>query len=387
MVTVNTLSAAFKPEGRYAEVCSRKINGQLVVVWSSTELEDFHWDDFLESTPLGQYQQSSLWARAKSFEDWRPLRIVLTMDDRVAGGFQILIRNSRFGSIGYISKGPVVVEEDNDLLDFVMKLVISTVKTNHLKALILQPPDRSVIDGPAMARHWFLPNHLVEVISATLLVDLSDNMDAISQRIRKNTMIEIRQAERRGIKIRPGCEQDVGIFFRLMLATCERQQTNPAPATEPALLAVWQALSRRDRVRLFLAEYDGAAVAGALCLCFGDRVTIWKKGWSGQHRERHPNQLLLFKAIEWAHQHGYKFFDFAALNPDTASTLLRGEPLAEDQRKSPDFVHLSYGNHPVLLPESRIYINNFIFRIAYRSMMASAQGRALLKFSVGNRIQ
>ena len=379
MTTLSTPLAASGLESHYVPVCSRRINGRLAAAWSSAELEDSNWDDFLEATPLGHFQQSSLWARAKDIDGWRPLRTILTLDGQIAGGFQILTRHTRFGLIGYVSKGPVLIKEEDGLLDFMMELVVSAVKANQLKALILQPPDPSTIDDLILTRHRFLPNHLVNVVSATLLTDLSCGMDQIERRMRKNTLVEVRQACRRGIKVRQGGELDVGTFFRLMRITCERQQTKPAPATESALLAVWEAFNRRGCVHLFLAEYEGAAVAGTFCLCFGDRVTIWKKGWSGQHRERHPNQLLLFKTIEWAQQHGYKLFDFAGLNPEIAAALLRGETLSEIQRKSRDFVHLSYGNLPMLLPESQIYINNPLFQFAYRGVMASCYGRTLAK--------
>ena len=102
------------------------------------------------------------------------------LDGRIAGGFQILTRNSRFGSIGYISKGPVLIKEDNDLLNFMLEMVVSTVKTNRLNALILQPPDKARLTVLPTGIS-FLPNHLVNVISATAVVDLSRQMDKIRQ--------------------------------------------------------------------------------------------------------------------------------------------------------------------------------------------------------------
>ncbi len=336
----------------------------------STKGPDDDWDQFLASVPLGHFQQSSQWALAKSTEGWKPIRAILNSGGRIVGGFQILARDTRFGRFGYISKGPVAAEETPEALAEMIRAVKNTARTERLHALIVQAPDASRIESSLLSSHGFLPNRLVDVVRATLLVDLSLGMEQIGRCMRKNTWVEIRQAQRRGVTIREGTEKDLPAFFELMLATCQRQETRPSPSSAQDLLGVWKAFASKGSARLSLAECDGTAVAGAFCICFGSRVTIWKKGWSGAHRDRHPNQLLLFESIEWAARNGYELFDFAALAPDTARTLLQGGPLSETQKKSRDFVHLSYGNKPVLLPEDQVYLPNPFLRHAYRMAMA-----------------
>src|ERR1017187_3150477 len=110
MTTLSSPLAASGLGSHYVPVCSRLINGQQAAAWLSPELEDPYWDDFLKATPLGHFQQSSLWARAKDIEGWRPVRMILTLDGQIAGGFQILTAHTRFGLIGYVSKGPVVIK-------------------------------------------------------------------------------------------------------------------------------------------------------------------------------------------------------------------------------------------------------------------------------------
>jgi hypothetical protein len=366
------------PSG-YVQVTSREINGRVASTWLSGSVEDALWDDFLEGTPLGHFQQSSLWAQAKASEGWRPIRILLTIDGDPGGGFQVLARKSRFGGIGYVSKGPVLAREEPALAEFLLEQLVWTAKRHRLLALIVQVPDESRIDARLFGRRQFLPNHLIDVGRATLLADLSRGADAILRRLRKATANEIRQARQRGIRIREGGEADVGTFFRLMTATCERQGTQPNPASEPALASVWRAFHAAGRMRLTLAEYEGEAVAGSWCFCFGERVTGWKKGWSGRQRERHPNSLLVFEAIEWASRQGYKLFDFCSLSPDVARALLRGETLSEEQRKSRDFLHLSFGDKPALLPESQIHVSRWWARGIYRTIMANRWLRRTVK--------
>ncbi len=363
------------PEG-YRLSHTANLDGRAAQWWESPALRDAAWDEFLEAVPLGHFQQSSRWAQAKSPEGWQPIRRVLTLDDRICGGFQILFRQTRFGRIGYISKGPVAESETPATIALLFDALRSVARISRLRALILQPPDQSTLDRAALTAHGLLPNHLVRVIRATLLVDLALGMEAIGRHIRRSTWSEIRKAHRRGITIREAGEADLAAFFRLMLATCERQDVQPSPASPEALLGLWKAF-QPNKIRLTLAEFQGEPAAGGLCLRFGSRVTFWKKGWSGAHRDRHPHQLLQHEAVEWSCKNGYEFFDFAGLRPDIATTVLNGRELSEEQKKARDFINLSHGNHPVLLPEDRIYIPNPGLRSFYRACMAFPLSRKL----------
>src|SRR5258706_39485 len=75
--------------------------GGTAVASISRQVEDSCWDKFLQETPLGQFQQSTIWARAKASEGWRVVRLVLTVDEEIVGGFQILWRPSWRGRVAY----------------------------------------------------------------------------------------------------------------------------------------------------------------------------------------------------------------------------------------------------------------------------------------------
>jgi len=273
------------------------------------------------------------------------------------------------GTIGYLYKGPVSAPDEPAFLDYLLELLVSIARTNQLKAVIVQPPDESKLNGAFLARHHFLPNRIVDVISATLLVNLSFGMTDIVNRMRKSTVVQVKRARRRGVVIREGGETDIHTFFSLMKSTCERQRTTPVPSTEAALRAVWEAFRPQDGVRLSLADCEGEPVAGMWCIRFGQRITGWKKGWSGAYPERYPNQLVAFEAIEWACRTGGKLFDFSAMDRKIAVDMIRGVPLDENCEVSRDWFNLGFGNTAQLLPESRIYISNPIARFLYKGVV------------------
>ncbi len=186
-------------------------------------------------------------------------------------------------------------------------------------------------------------------------------------------------AERRGLTVREGGETDLGAFFRLMRETCRRQETAPNPATEAAVRQIWAAFHPRGRFRLILAEYEREPVAAALCLCFGRRLTIWKKGWSGRHPDKKPNHLVMLEALKWAHAQGFQLLDCVGMNREMAAAVLRGDPLTEEQKKDRTYFFLGFGGRPVLLPEARVHIPSSFQKSIYRLAIATPLGRYLLR--------
>ena len=102
----------------YERLDQRILEEGTVTAWISRDGTDTFWDDFLSQTPLGQFQQSTIWARAKHSEGWRSVRVLFTVEDVLVGGFQLLERSSLWGRIGYVSKGPVILADRMPLAQY-----------------------------------------------------------------------------------------------------------------------------------------------------------------------------------------------------------------------------------------------------------------------------
>ena len=337
---------------------------------AGAQISASEWDAFLLSSGRGQFQQSSLWAKAKAAQGWQPIRRGFRRQSGLAGGFQLLVRPTRLGRIGYIYKGPVLRDEDTQGIAAISSLIAETVRDQRLRALVIQPPDGSRLDVALLQVEGFLPNCLVKTISATLQIDLAPGLEEVRRKIRRSTRAEIRQASERGVRARQGGRADIGGFFDLMAATCARQQTSPSPADVASMEAVWDAFEPTNQVKLFLAECEGELVAGLWCIGFGRRMVAWKRGWTGRYPERNPNQLVTYEAIRWAIEEGYEIFDFDAVDRALAEAVLRGEPLSVAQKRSRHFINLAFGARAVLLPESVVYFPNPLVRSVYRGWAA-----------------
>lgn len=360
------------------KIGQRDLGDRRIAAWLSEAPEDLEWDLFLMRTVLGQYQQSSVWARAKATEAWRVTRVVLTGDEEViVGGFQVLYKSSWWGGIGYVSKGPVVEHASGELAQYAVDLLQGVCARLRLRALIVQLPDECADGQFQLLDRGFLINVIGKVIESTWLIGLAPKRHGLERAMTANTRQEVRQAIRRGVVIREGSNGDLPVFFDLMRSSCRRQGASPSPSSIDFLHSLWGAASPSGSIKLFFAEYEGTPVCGLLCIIFGRRVSFWKKGWSEAEGHRHPNELLMFKSLEWAASMGHGDVDFGSFDDESAVAMLRCANGPAEYKTSRHFFNARFGGRPMILPAAMIYIPNSLLRLAYRLVFGRKIRRAV----------
>ena len=334
-------------------------------VWSSTTLSDPWWDAFLRSTPYGQFQQSSLWAEYKAWEGWQCQRVVVTSEVGIVGGLQLLYKRGRIGRIGYVSKGPVCLTDDESLVRLLVSRMTIEAKALGLSGLITQLPDESRVDVGLCEEFGFMPSNPVGVIEATYLIDISDPLDVVRARMHRSLRSNLRKALGKGAQVREGAEGDLPDFFELMANSCRRQGVVPSPPSLESIRCMWSIFSRTNEIHVSFAECAGSRPAAVLNLLFGDRTTLWKKGWDGTHRDWHSNELVEYHAIEKAHRQGHRICDLCSIDTAAAKDILRGEEPGRSLRTR-DAFNLKFGGYPKLLPPAMVYIPSEALRWGYR---------------------
>ena len=148
--------------------------GQTFEAQLSSEPADPRWDEFLQRSAVGQFQQSGAWAGYKVTQGWSVIRVVLSCQDSIVGGFQILWKDTRFGRVAYLSKGPVIPDDTDALSVPALELLRSLAADHRFRAMIVQPPDDSGLSQlDAFQTSGFLPAPFLGVIDSTLLIDLA----------------------------------------------------------------------------------------------------------------------------------------------------------------------------------------------------------------------
>jgi len=202
-----------------------------------------------------------------------------------------------------------------------------------------------------------------------VLIDLSQTSGEILGGMKTKTRYNINLGIRRGIMVRQGNVHDLDIFFNLMLATCARRNTHPVPSDRKYFESLWNEFSPRGWVRLHLAEYCGEVVCAAFSFSFGDTFRLWKFGWSGEHGNISPSNVLYWRIIEEAKSDGFRFIDFVSLDTEIARNFESGAVITPELKTKPFYgptiFKLGFGGKIVHLPEAFCYFPNPLFRLLY----------------------
>jgi len=336
------------------------------------------WDSFLAATPGGQYVQTSLWGQVKALLGWRAARVVVSQSDRIVAGAQVLLRPLPLvGAIGHVPKGPVLAFDDPRLTQLVLEALHHLARAHRLQYLVVQPPRPYAALAQQLPRWGFRPSATHLLSPATLLLDLTQDLDDILTQMKKKTRYSIRHGLREGITVREGTERDLPTFYRLLVATSQRQHFAVHP--EAYYARMWQVLGPPGYLKLLLAEYRGEAVAAVLLIPFGRTVVFAKGGWSGQYRQYCPNNVLHWTAIRWAKAQGYHHYDFGSLRPSTVRAMEAGAVHRDSQTYPVDAFKLGFGGQVTRFPAPADCITNPVLRWAYTTVFPKLAHRPLVK--------
>jgi len=365
----------------YIELDCTQTDKGLLTARLSLQKDDPQWDAYLAKTTYGQFYQTSMWAQVRMLDGWQPLIVVVTLDDAIVGGFQILIKSKRHvGKIGLLLKGPVVASDDPIIWNYVIDTLKNTARKNRIKALIIQPADRDKLMPGALAKADFSLNHLEYVVkNNTVVINLQKDEESLFMDIKRTKRQNINTAIRKGVIVREGGREDLRTFFRFMLETCKRQGVSPSPSNEEFLFKLWDIFSSSENVKIFVSEYEGKIITCLIVIPFGDTAYLWKFGWSGEYAKVFPNLIIYWEIFKWAKANGYHFADLGAISKELAETLWNNEHISDELHKTYSYFKVSFGGEVVRLTEGFVYIYNPLIRCAYNAFMPYINSKPSLK--------
>jgi lipid II:glycine glycyltransferase (peptidoglycan interpeptide bridge formation enzyme) len=157
--------------------------------------------------------------------------------------------------------------------------------------------------------------------------------DALLAKMKNKWRYNVRLAEKRGVIVRMGGEDDLLTFYSLYEETARRDGFLIRP---PAYyLATWKTFLRAQNMpdnpaggALLLAEHpdDPQPLAGLFLLRYGATTWYFYGASSERHRRDMPNYLLQWEALRWSIAHGCTTYDWwgAPTNLDDPDDALQG---------------------------------------------------------------
>jgi len=288
------------------------------------------WNEWVASLPGAHILQTWEWAQIKAQYGWRPDPYVwFDENDKVVAATMLLQRGiplrgfSARMRVIYAPKGPLLDWGDAILRDCVMGDLARLAR--KLGGIFIKiDPDVDLgtgIPGEESAREeplgqtvvldlknagWLFSDEQVQFRN-TVLVDLHPDEQALLAAMKQKTRYNIRLAGRRGVRVRPGSQADLGALYRLYIETSARDGF--AIRDEAYYRSVWTSFMQAGMAEPLLAEVDGEIVAAVIVFYFASRAWYLYGMSRAEHREKMPNYLLQWEAMRRARANGCLIYD------------------------------------------------------------------------------
>ncbi len=339
--------------------------------------DDPHWDEFLEQVPGGHHVQSSMWARVKATVGFRADRVIAERDGQIVAGAQILSRPvSRLGRVGYLANGPIAAPSESTAAAAVLNGVETVAREQRIRHLTVQPPVGAAQPFQGDER-TYRPASVYVTPGATIMLDLTDDIDSILAAMQRKTRYNIRVSARKGILVRSGSADDLGLYHQMLVETAKRQGFTPFP--REYFDEMWRALSPGGHLRMAVAEHEGSPISAQLAVAFGGTVVNKLSVWSGSEGARRPNEAIQWSTMQWAKENGYASYDLEGISPEAAHLLLDGKSLPDSFDQTVTSFKLGFGGQVVVAPAPREYLYNRAARWAFTELYPRVRSRRVVK--------
>jgi peptidoglycan pentaglycine glycine transferase (the first glycine) len=274
------------------------------------------WNRFVEAQPTGNITQTYEWGELPDALGGDALRLGAIEDGALVGTMLagIAVAPGLHRPYLYVPRGPVVADPAGPALAALVARADEEARRRGAFMLKVEP---SVADGDAvwlnaLHRLDFHPNRFATHPRRSWVLDIRPTESELLGGMKEKWRYNIRLAGRKGVTVRLASNlADLATFYALYQETAARDVFFIHPQRHYE--RIWQLYGARDAAALLLAEYAGEPIAGLFALRCGAVTTYMFGASSNRERNRMPNHLLQWTAIQWAKAHGCTIYDFRAI--------------------------------------------------------------------------
>jgi lipid II:glycine glycyltransferase (peptidoglycan interpeptide bridge formation enzyme) len=285
------------------------VSGYAVVENPSAEL----WNSFLKMSPegnLGQCFEMGEIAKV-AYPRTKVVRLCITYNGEPIGIVQGTYSSYfGFGMTLKVIRGPIINAKTKENLQLVGNLLKELENYSKRKRII-----RAQILVP---NSWQLQEVFHKMGYAALkieneyVVNLGEGAQKLWKSIDHNKRRNIKKAMNEGVEIAQShTYEDLRTFISMYEATAKRRSFLMYPPSW--FEAMWKAF-KPELSKVFLAYWKGKSVSGVYIVIHGKIVYALSAGSRTEGWEVRPNDILHWKAMEWACQNGYSKYDMGTVS-------------------------------------------------------------------------
>jgi len=266
------------------------------------------WNRFAAAHPDANLLHAGSWGDLKARYGWRVARLAVGDADAPRGGVQVLTRTRRVSPLGpsiglaYVPRGPLA-DSDADARALIQA---ASTQARRLGASLLRVEPARAGHAAVLQALGFRKIDAFVQIPRTAIVDLAADDAALLASFKSKMRYNIRLAARRGVCVQTdSSEAAFDEFYELTKATAVRQ------GFAVHAKSYYRDVARTfgDDAALFVARYEGRALAALLSVAFGPEAVYLYGASSDAERGRMAPHATQWAAMQWARTRGCRRYD------------------------------------------------------------------------------
>ncbi len=274
---------------------------KVITEYPNAELEK-KWFEFLQDSTHSSHYTSPGFHKMPYWKGKNPFT-VLVLDDGKIVGVACSLHEEKEIMAGLAVRPQVAFAKDADA---------SKVAETMLEGLM------SVIgkDGELITLHSMAKIEAFEELGLSvkraegsmelIVLDLSEGSEDIFKNFSQSRRSDIRKALRQGkLEIKElETFEEIKELHAIHLDWCRFKEVEPETFEE--FKTAWQ---QKDYLRIFIAKTEGKVIAGSIFrFCEGGLVEYSANNSMPEYRNLRPNDVIVWKAIEWSAEQGFPYF-------------------------------------------------------------------------------
>lgn len=274
-------------------------------------------DKFLTSTFHSPFLQSYGWSEFQEKIGNKTHRFGVFSNEYLVGVASAFQVRSKLNSYLYIPWGPTLNKWDKGVVEELLSNFKTIAEKENLDFVRLEPRVIGESEANKLVKIGLKKNQSFTQPECSAILDLSKSEEELMSALSDSTRYNIRNVERKGVKVRQGKREDVETFEKLLKETSERHKftTDIHPDYYKNQFVTTNKAGMMD---IFVAEFEGEPLAAALVIFFGDTTTYLHAASSRARPKLRAPYLLIWESILEGKRRGYKYFDFWGITPERA---------------------------------------------------------------------
>jgi len=271
--------------------------------------------DYIKSKDISNFYHSRNWIKAieESYKI-KPFILGLIDNKKIINVIPFfLLKSNFFGSklvsLPYGDYGGFILS--NQKVDWLLKKLNDIAKENDVDYVEIREPNLE------FEKH--LKSFETRSQYYTFVLNLDQPVEDIWKSFDKKVRNNIRKAEKFHAKVVEGNKKDLEEFYRLYVNTMKK--LGSPPHSLDFFDNVFKYCSKN--VKLLFAAHDNKKIAASIFFLHKKKIYYWKNVSDEEYLYLRPNDLILYKMIEWGQKNNFKSFDFGRTRMHSGGFLFK----------------------------------------------------------------